>query len=429
MKLNLKSKIIPLSIIASITAFMLMYAKDGHNNINISAIKGSLKDINGIYAELEEIGRKSTKTNYKIDKNGVSSKIQLAKKSSELHDSQLTKVGKDLDDMISYIGIYTPWMSQEEISNPKDSTVSLLILKAKNKKYIPEKDLNVLESENKTSFEEIDSTKFEKIKIPLKRNTKVNPNNENSDFEFSPILDYVYRKDGNIYAFLSYTLDDGSHQFEVLKINPENLSVTCENKFNYKGKKQEGLVIYDTFIKNGNLIYVAEDYIPEKANEENLLFIKYNIDKKGYTTHYQNGLNLGDIFSYHLDGDSLSFRSVKTSKNGKILDKYLINTFELNSKNMQIENIKDFKTDLKVSEYSFPFHTTYVDDKRVAYIASEYYVKTSKDDDVYGVSAPSVFKVLDKNTGDLEFEGRITSNGANYTENSNIILKGDEANE
>ena len=429
MKLNLKSKIIPLGIIASISAFMLMYAKDGHNNINISAIKGSLKDIKGIHAELEEISMKNTKIDYRIDKNGVSSKIQLAKKSSDLSGSQLTKVGKGSDDMISYMGIYSPWMSREEMSNPEDSAVNLLILKARNDKYIPEKDLNSLESENKTSFEEIDATKFEKIKIPLKRSTKANPNNENTDLEFSPSLDYVYRKDGNIYAFLSYALDDGSYQFEVLKINPENLEITCENKFNYKGKKQEGLIIYDAFIKNGNLIYIAEDYIPEKSNEENMLFIKYNIDKKGYTTHYQNGLKLGDIFSYHLDGDSLSFRSVKTSKNGKALDKYLIDTFEFDAKDMQIKNIKDFKTDLKVSEYSFPFHTTYVDDKRVAYIASEYYVKTSKDDDVYGVSAPSIFRILDKNTGNIEFEGRITSNGANYTENSNIILKGDESDE
>ena len=54
MKLKLKSKIIPVGIIASIAAFMIMFAKEGHKQLNISAIKGNLKDMNGIYAELEE---------------------------------------------------------------------------------------------------------------------------------------------------------------------------------------------------------------------------------------------------------------------------------------------------------------------------------------------------------------------------------------
>ena len=38
MKLKLKSKIIPVGIIASIAAFMLMFAKEGHNTLNLSLI-------------------------------------------------------------------------------------------------------------------------------------------------------------------------------------------------------------------------------------------------------------------------------------------------------------------------------------------------------------------------------------------------------
>ena len=62
MKLKLKSKIIPVGIIASIAAFMIIFAKDGHNTINISAIKGSLKDMNGIYAELDKADGKYFKS-------------------------------------------------------------------------------------------------------------------------------------------------------------------------------------------------------------------------------------------------------------------------------------------------------------------------------------------------------------------------------
>ena len=155
MKLKLKSKIIPVGIIASIAAFMIMFAKDGHNTINISAIKGSLKDMNGIYAELEGTNGKHSKVKYAIGKNGVVSKVELLKQSSDTQDAIITKVGKDPHDMIAYVGLYQEF--PEVYSTTDDFVNKLVILKAKSEKYIPEKNMNVVESENQTSIAEIDS--------------------------------------------------------------------------------------------------------------------------------------------------------------------------------------------------------------------------------------------------------------------------------
>ncbi len=122
--------------------------------------------------------------------------------------------------MIAYVGLYQEFA--EVSSTPDNVANKLVILKAKNEKYIPEKNMNVAESENQTSISEIDSTKYEKTMINLNRSIKsgkVKNSMEELGEGFNPTLNYAFRKDGNIFAFISYVMDDSSTQFEVLKIN------------------------------------------------------------------------------------------------------------------------------------------------------------------------------------------------------------------
>ncbi|MEE0451796.1 hypothetical protein [Peptacetobacter sp.] len=431
MKLKLKSKIIPVGIIASIAAFMLMFAKDGHNALNISAIKGSLKDMNGIYAELEGENGKYSKIKYTVGKNGVVSKAKLLKQSSVTQDAVITKVGKDSHDMIAYIGLYQTYPG--DLESPEKVGNKLVILKAKNEKDIPEKNLNSLESENETSISDIDSTKYEKTTINLKRNVKSgkaeNNIDPNMDAEFNPSLNYAFRKDGNIFAFISYEMDDGSTQFEVLKINPENLNITTESKFNYKGQGSEGIAIYDTFMDNGKLVYLAEDFNPENEKEERVVFVKYDIASKRYSAVERTDFRLGDSFGYSVNNGTVSFRNVLSYKEGKKLDKYLINSFDVDLETMAIKNYGEYNTNSKTTNYDFPIKDIYVDGENVAYIIEEKYTTNSNEQVAAGVSSPVLFRILDKNSGKVRFEGRVTNTEPNYTNNTQIKLKGDGYNE
>ena len=430
MKLKLKSKIIPVGIIASIAAFMIMFAKDGHNTINISAIKGSLKDMNGIYAELEGTNGKHSKVKYAIGKNGVLSKVELLKQSSDTQDAVITKVGKDPHDMIAYVGLYQEY---PEVSTSPDNFVNkLVILKAKSEKYIPEKNMNVAESENQTSIAEIDSTKYEKTMINLNRSIKsgkVKNSMEELGEGFNPSLNYAFRKDGNIYAFISYSMDDSSTQFEVLKINPETLDVTTESKFNYKGVGANGMSIYDTFMDNGKIVYLAEDYNPENKKEERVVFLKYDLAKKNYSSVERTDFKLGDSFGYSINNGMLSLRNVLSYKDGKKLDEYLINSFDVDLETMAIKNYSEHKTNNKTTDYDFPIKNIYIDGKNLVYIISETYLTNPNEPTVSGVSSPVLFRILDRNSGKMKFEGKVTNTGTNYTNNVDFKLKGDGYNE
>ena len=430
MKLKLKSKIIPVGIIASIAAFMIMFAKDGHNTINISAIKGSLKDMNGIYAELEGTNGKHSKVKYAIGKNGVVSKVELLKQSSDTQDAIITKIGKDPHDMIAYIGLYQEF---PEVSSTTDDFVNkLVILKAKSEKYIPEKNMNVAESENQTSIAEIDSTKYEKTMINLNRSIKsgkVKISMEELGEGFNPSLNYAFRKDGNIYAFISYSMDDSSTQFEVLKINPETLDVTTESKFNYKGHGANGMSIYDTFMDNGKIVYLAEDYNPENEKEERVVFLKYDLAKKNYSSVERTDFKLGDSFGYSINNGMLSLRNVLSYKDGKKLDEYLINSFDVDLETMAIKNYSEHKTNNKTTDYDFPIKSIYIDGKNLVYIISETYLTNPNEPTVSGVSSPALFRILDRNSGKMKFEGKVTNTGTNYTNNADFKLKGDGYNE
>ena len=430
MKLKLKSKIIPVGIIASIAAFMIMFAKDGHNTINISAIKGSLKDMNGIYAELEGTNGKHSKVKYAIGKNGVVSKVELLKQSSDTQDAIITKVGKDPHDMIAYVGLYQEF---PEVSSTTDDFVNkLVILKAKSEKYIPEKNMNVSESENQTSIAEIDSTKYEKTMINLNRSIKsgkVKNSMEELGEGFNPSLNYAFRKDGNIYAFISYSMDDSSTQFEVLKINPETLDVTTESKFNYKGLGADGMSIYDTFMDNGKIVYLAEDYNPENEKEERVVFLKYDIDKKNYSSVKRTDFKIGDSFGYSINNGILSLRNILSYKDGKKLDEYLINSFDVDLETMSVKNYSEHKTNNKTTDYDFPIKSIYIDGKNLVYIISETYVTNPNEPSISGVSSPALFRILDRNSGKMKFEGKVTNTGTNYTNNVDFKLKGDGYNE
>lgn len=430
MKLKLKSKIIPVGIIASIAAFMLMFAKDGHNTLNISAIKGNLKDMNGIYAELEEANGKHSKVKYTIGKNGVVSKVELLKQSSDTQDAIITKVGKDPHDMIAYVGLYQEF---PEVSSTTDDFVNkLVILKAKSEKYIPEKNMNVAESENQTSIAEIDSTKYEKTMINLNRSIKsgkVKNSMEELGEGFNPSLNYAFRKDGNIYAFISYVMDDSSTQFEVLKINPETLDVTTESKFNYKGVGADGMSIYDTFMDNGKIVYLAEDYNPENEKEERVVFLKYDLAKKNYSSVERTDFKLGDSFGYSINNGMLSLRNVLSYKDGKKLDEYLINSFDVDLETMAIKNYSEHKTNNKTTDYDFPIKSIYIDGKNLVYIISETYLTNPNEPTISGVSSPVLFRILDRDSGKMKFEGKVTNTGTNYTNNVDFKLKGDGYNE
>ena len=430
MKLKLKSKIIPVGIIASIAAFMLMFAKEGHNTLNISAIKGNLKDMNGIYAELEGTNGKHSKVKYAIGKNGVVSKVELLKQSSDTQDAIITKVGKDPHDMIAYVGLYQEF---PEVSSTTDDFVNkLVILKAKNEKYIPEKNMNVAESENQTSIAEIDSTKYEKTMINLNRSIKSgkvkNPMEELGE-GFNPTLNYAFRKDGNIFAFISYVMDDSSTQFEVLKINPETLDVTTESKFNYKGVGADGMSIYDTFMDNGKIVYLAEDYNPENEKEERVVFLKYDLAKKNYSSVERTDFKLGDSFGYSINNGMLSLRNVLSYKDGKKLDEYLINSFDVDLETMAIKNYSEHKTNNKTTDYDFPIKSIYIDGKNLVYIISETYLTNPNEPTISGVSSPVLFRILDRDSGKMKFEGKVTNTGTNYTNNVDFKLKGDGYNE
>lgn len=430
MKLKLKSKIIPVGIIASIAAFMIMFAKDGHNTINISAIKGSLKDMNGIYAELEGTNGKHSKVKYAIGKNGVVSKVNLLKQSSDTQDAVITKVGKDPHDMIAYVGLYQEY--PEVSTSPDNFANKIVILKAKNEKYIPEKNMNVAESENQTSIAEIDSTKYEKTMINLNRSIKsgkVKNSMEELGEGFNPSLNYAFRKDGNIYAFISYSMDDSSTQFEVLKINPETLDVTTESKFNYKGVGANGMSIYDTFMDNGKIVYLAEDYNPENEKEERVVFLKYDLAKKNYSSVERTDFKLGDSFGYSINNGMLSLRNVLSYKDGKKLDEYLINSFDVDLETMAIKNYSEHKTNNKTTDYDFPIKSIYIDGKNLVYIISETYLTNPNEPTVSGVSSPVLFRILDRNSGKMKFEGKVTNTGTNYTNNVDFKLKGDGYNE
>lgn len=430
MKLKLKSKIIPVGIIASIVAFMIMFAKDGHNALNISAIKGSLKDMNGIYAELDKADGKYSKVKYSIGKEGVVSKVKLLKQSSDTQDAIITKVGKDPHDMIAYVGLYQEF---PEVSSTTDDFVNkLVILKAKSEKYIPEKNMNVAESENQTSIAEIDSTKYEKVMIKLNRSTKsgkVKNSMEELGEGFNPTLNYAFRKDGNIFAFISYVMDDSSTQFEVLKINPETLDVTTENKFNYKGVGADGMSIYDTFMDNGKIVYLAEDYNPENEKEERVVFLKYDIAKKNYSSVERTDFKIGDDFSYSINNGILSMRNILSYKDGKKLDEYLINSFDVDLETMSVKNYSEHKTNNKTTDYDFPIKSIYIDGKNLVYIISETYVTNPNEPSISGVSSPALFRILDRNSGKMKFEGKVTNTGTNYTNNVDFKLKGDGYNE
>lgn len=430
MKLKLKSKIIPVGIIASIAAFMIMFAKDGHNALNISAIKGSLKDMNGIYAELDKADGKYSKVKYSIGKEGVVSKVKLLKQSSDTQDAIITKVGKDPHDMIAYVGLYQEF---PEVSSTTDDFVNkLVILKAKSEKYIPEKNMNVAESENQTSIVEIDSTKYEKVMIKLNRSTKsgkVKNSMEELGEGFNPTLNYAFRKDGNIFAFISYVMDDSSTQFEVLKINPETLDVTTENKFNYKGVGADGMSIYDTFMDNGKIVYLAEDYNPENEKEERVVFLKYDIAKKNYSSVERTDFKIGDDFSYSINNGILSMRNILSYKDGKKLDEYLINSFDVDLETMSVKNYSEHKTNNKTTNYDFPIKSIYIDGKNLVYIISETYVTNPNEPSISGVSSPALFRILDRNSGKMKFEGKVTNTGTNYTNNVDFKLKGDGYNE
>ena len=430
MKLKLKSKIIPVGIIASIAAFMIMFAKDGHNTINISAIKGNLKDMNGIYAELEGTNGKHSKVKYAIGKNGVVSKVELLKQSSDTQDAIITKVGKDPHDMIAYVGLYQEFA--EVSSTPDNVANKLVILKAKNEKYIPEKNMNVAESENQTSIAEIDSTKYEKTMINLNRSIKsgkVKNSMEELGEGFNPSLNYAFRKDGNIYAFISYSMDDSSTQFEVLKINPETLDVTTENKFNYKGVGADGMSIYDTFMDNGKIVYLTEDYNPENEKEERVVFLKYDLAKKNYSSVERTDFKLGDSFGYSINNGMLSLRNVLSYKDGKKLDEYLINSFDVDLETMSIKNYSEHKTNNKTTDYDFPIKSIYIDGKNLVYIISETYLTNPNEPTISGVSSPVLFRILDRDSGKMKFEGKVTNTGTNYTNNVDFKLKGDGYNE
>ena len=430
MKLKLKSKIIPVGIIASIAAFMIMFAKDGHNTINISAIKGSLKDMNGIYAELEGTNGKHSKVKYTIGKNGVVSKVELLKQSSDTQDAIITKIGKDPHDMIAYVGLYQEF---PEVSSTTDDFVNkLVILKAKSEKYIPEKNMNVVESENQTSIAEIDSTKYEKTMINLNRSIKsgkVKNSMEELGEGFNPSLNYAFRKDGNIYAFISYSMDDSSTQFEVLKINPETLDVTTESKFNYKGVGADGMSIYDTFMDNGKIVYLTEDYNPENEKEERVVFLKYDLAKKNYSSVERTDFKLGDSFGYSINNGMLSLRNVLSYKDGKKLDEYLINSFDVDLETMAIKNYSEHKTNNKTTDYDFPIKSIYIDGKNLVYIISETYLTNPNEPTISGVSSPVLFRILDRDSGKMKFEGKVTNTGTNYTNNVDFKLKGDGYNE
>lgn len=430
MKLKLKSKIIPVGIIASIAAFMIMFAKDGHNALNISAIKGSLKDMNGIYAELDKADGKYSKVKYSIGKEGVVSKVKLLKQSSDTQDAIITKVGKDPHDMIAYVGLYQEF---PEVSSTTDDFVNkLVILKAKSEKYIPEKNMNVAESENQTSIAEIDSTKYEKVMIKLNRSTKsgkVKNSMEELGEGFNPTLNYAFRKDGNIFAFISYVMDDSSTQFEVLKINPETLDVTTESKFNYKGVGADGMSIYDTFMDNGKIVYLAEDYNPENEKEERVVFLKYDLAKKNYSSVERTDFKLGDSFGYSINNGMLSLRNVLSYKDGKKLDEYLINSFDVDLETMAIKNYSEHKTNNKTTDYDFPIKSIYIDGKNLVYIISETYLTNPNEPTISGVSSPVLFRILDRDSGKMKFEGKVTNTGTNYTNNVDFKLKGDGYNE
>lgn len=430
MKLKLKSKIIPVGIIASIAAFMLMFAKDGHNTLNISAIKGNLKDMNGIYAELEGTNGKHSKVKYAIGKNGVVSKVELLKQSSDTQDAIITKVGKDPHDMIAYVGLYQEF---PEVSSTTDDFVNkLVILKAKSEKYIPEKNMNVVESENQTSIAEIDSTKYEKTMINLNRSIKsgkVKNSMEELGEGFNPTLNYAFRKDGNIFAFISYVMDDSSTQFEVLKINPETLDVTTESKFNYKGVGADGMSIYDTFMDNGKIVYLAEDYNSENEKEERVVFLKYDLAKKNYSSVERTDFKLGDSFGYSINNGMLSLRNVLSYKDGKKLDEYLINSFDVDLETMAIKNYSEHKTNNKTTDYDFPIKSIYIDGKNLVYIISETYLTNPNEPTISGVSSPVLFRILDRDSGKMKFEGKVTNTGTNYTNNVDFKLKGDGYNE
>ena len=430
MKLKLKSKIIPVGIIASIAAFMIMFAKDGHNTINISAIKGSLKDMNGIYAELEGTNGKHSKVKYTIGKNGVVSKVELLKQSSDTQDAVITKIGKDPHDMIAYVGLYQEF--PEVYSTTDDFVNKLVILKAKSEKYIPEKNMNVVESENQTAIAEIDSTKYEKTMINLNRSIKsgkVKNSMEELGEGFNPSLNYAFRKDGNIYAFISYSMDDSSTQFEVLKINPETLDVTTESKFNYKGVGADGMSIYDTFMDNGKIVYLTEDYNPENEKEERVVFLKYDLAKKNYSSVERTDFKLGDSFGYSINNGMLSLRNVLSYKDGKKLDEYLINSFDVDLETMAIKNYSEHKTNNKTTDYDFPIKSIYIDGKNLVYIISETYLTNPNEPTISGVSSPVLFRILDRDSGKMKFEGKVTNTGTNYTNNVDFKLKGDGYNE
>lgn len=429
MKLKLKSKIIPVGIIASIAAFMIIFAKDGHNTINISAIKGSLKDMNGIYAELDKADGKYSKVKYSIGKEGVVSKVKLLKQSSDTQDALITKVGKDPHDMIAYVGLYQDF--PEVSSTPDNSTNKIVILKVKNEKYIPEKDMDVAESENQTSVADIDSTKYEKVMIKLNRSTKSGKVKDSVEVGegFNPSLNYACRKDGNILLFISYTMDDSSTQLEVLKLNPETLDITTESKFNYKGLGASGISIYDTFMDNGKVVYLAEDYNLKNVNQEKVVFFKYDLAKKSYSSIKRTDFKLGDSFGYSVNDGVLSLRNVLSSKDGKRLDQYMINSFDIDVESMTVKSYSEYKTNSKITDYDYPVKDLYVDGDNLVYVISEIYTTNPNEMTVSGVSSPSLFRILDRNSGKIKFEGRITNTGSSYTDNIEIQLKGDGYNE
>ena len=213
--------------------------------------------------------------------------------------------------------------------------------------------MDVAESENQTSVADIDSTKYEKVMIKLNRSTKSGKVKDSVEVGegFNPSLNYACRKDGNILLFISYTMDDSSTQLEVLKLNPETLDITTESKFNYKGLGASGISIYDTFMDNGKVVYLAEDYNLKNVNQEKVVFFKYDLAKKSYSSIKRTDFKLGDSFGYSVNDGVLSLRNVLSSKDGKRLDQYMINSFDIDVESMTVKSYSEYKMCIRDRNY------------------------------------------------------------------------------
>ena len=125
----------------------------------------------------------------------------------------------------------------------------------------------------------------------------------------------------------------------------------------------------------------------------------------------------------------LSLRNVLSYKDGKKLDEYLINSFDVDLETMSIKNYSEHKTNNKTTDYDFPIKSIYIDGKNLVYIISETYVTNPNEPSISGVSSPALFRILDRNSGKMKFEGKVTNTGTSYTNNVDFKLKGDGYNE